>query len=179
MRAATQTAENTNNPTQMTEERQIETQAQARHLNRELQAAASRAQDAQRFTVGLAWDLGEVLKTEREARQGTFLAFLEGAGITDQTAKQCISLRNSVRKAELETPNGMRQALFYVLVPSKENVGGERIELAPPQDWRKWVNGARVWIRKLSVGLAQIDREAFKEETRSVYETLKELHEGR
>lgn len=79
-------------------------------------------------------------------------------------------------KYETKNRPDLRQALFEFLVPAKEQ-GEERIELAPPQSWRKWVNAARVWSRKLEVGLTIMELEAFVRETDGVYEVLAEARQ--
>jgi PIN domain nuclease of toxin-antitoxin system len=152
-------------------------QALAKTLAYRLNAASQQAVLAQEQVVQLAWDLGDVLQTEKSERPDTFAAFCEGAGIAEGMAKHAVKVRNiTEERSEVTQPNNMRQALFELLVPAKEH-GEERIELAPPQSWRKWVNAARVWSRRLRIGLATVELEAFVRETDGVYEVLTEARQ--
>ena len=148
-------------------------QAAARQLLARLNEQAAKAGRAQLETVQLAWDLGELLWQARDDSPQTFGAFCEGAGITEGTVKQVSRIRGlSESRDALEQPGLMRQALLAVLVPGKE--GEERIELAPPQTWRKWVNASRIWARRVTIGLADYELEAFIRETEPVYQMLVE-----
>jgi hypothetical protein len=152
-------------------------QALAKTLAYRLNAASQQAVLAQEQVVQLAWDLGDVLQTEKSERPDTFAAFCEGAGIAEGMAKHAVKVRAITdERTEVTQPNNMRQALFELLVPAKEQ-GEERIELAPPQSWRKWVNAARVWSRRLKIGLATVELEAFVRETDGVYEVLTEARQ--
>ena len=153
-------------------------QAEARRLAAEIIVASEKAILAQETAIQLVWDLGEILHSERERNPSTFGAWCAGAGIEEAMATQALRVRKlSETREGLAEGNNMRQALFEVLVPEKVSVDGERIELSPPQDWRKWVNGARVWARKLEVGLATVDVEAFVRETEAIWQVLADARE--
>lgn len=146
-------------------------QAAARQLLAKLNKAAAEAGQAQLHTVQLAWDLGDLLQVARENCPQTFDAFCEGAGVSLETVKQVSRIRGLAdNRGDLAQPGLLRQALFTVLVPAKE--GEERIELAPPQTWRKWVNASRIWARRVEIGLADYELEAFIRETDPIYDML-------
>jgi hypothetical protein len=159
------------------EERKCQ-QAEARRLAAEIIVACEKAVIAQETAVQLVWDLGDILHKERDENPSTFTAWLAGAGVDDAMAEQAIRIRKlSETRNGVLVGNNMRQALFEVLVPDKVNVDGDRVELAPPQDWRKWVNASRVWVRKLEVGLQEMDVEAFVRETEAVWRVLCDARE--
>ena len=159
------------------EERKCQ-QAEARRLAAEVYIACGKAIIAQEAAVQLVWDLGDILHKEREENPATFGAWCAGAGVGDAMAAQALRIRKlSETRNGILLANNMRQALFEVLVPDKINVDGERVELAPPQDWRKWVNASRVWVRKLEVGLQEMDVEAFVRETEAVWRVLCDARE--
>lgn len=149
---------------------QKDRQAVARQAFQALNDAAQEAQEAQGRTVQLAWDLGDILQTAREESPQTYEAFREGAGIPVEVASKVLRVR---RLSETRDGVPMRQALFELLVPAKEG-GEERIELAPPQTWRKWVNASRVWLQKVEVGLDGYELKAFVQETENLWKTLSE-----
>lgn len=156
----------------MTIQQIFDQQSYARKAYQALNEQAAQAHQSQIKTVQLAWELGDVLHSVRDSKPTAFAAFVEGAGIPEQTAKQVMRVRALAQsKDEIEQPGVMRQALFSLLVPAKE-AGEERVELCPPETWRKWVNGARIWARRVEVGLSDYELDAFVRETEQLYELL-------
>jgi hypothetical protein len=143
--------------------------------------ASREAQASQIKVVQLCWDLGESLLSHKAASPETFDALLEGAGVPAGMAKAAMKIRsNAPSRDSLATDGGvLRQALLCTIIPKAEpNADGREIELCPPQDFRKWLNGWQSWHRKVEAGLATLNRDDLRRDTRPLYAFLAEIHDG-
>jgi hypothetical protein len=146
-----------------------------------LDLASREAQASQIKVVQLCWDLGDSLQSHKEASPETFDALLEGAGVPYGMAKAALKIRaNAPSRDSLAWEGGLlRQALLCTIIPKAEpNPEGREIELCPPQDFRKWLNGWQSWHRKVEAGLAELNRDDLKRDTKALYTFLSEIHDG-
>ena len=154
---------------------------QLRRTAERLAAVSAEAQQKQVEVVQLCWELGDQLASSRERHPKAFDALCEGAGLPSGMVTAALKVRALGESAEAVSGDAamVRQALLCTIVPAKPvfEGDGDSVQLCPPRTHQRWINQWSSWQRKVELGLLNVDRVQLREDTRTVYEFLRAVHE--